>query len=396
MRILMINNFAHVTGGADLHCLEITQELRRRGHDVAWLSTASPRNVETSGVFVRPTVTAESREGLPWKSRLDVARRALWNPDAAMATATLSTSFAPDVAHVHKSYVQLSVAPIVVANRSGIPLVQTVHDYEFLSASPLDPEGGRWDRDESKLSYRALNSATGLVRRRVHRSRISRWIAVSRTVARYYRSVGGIESTVIPNFSREPTPSPVPFEERDGLLFIGRLTSEKGISDLLKSVMSLPECRFVVAGDGPMRADVIRAAEDFPNLTYRGFVDQVEAQQLIRTSTACLMPSLWQEPGPLACLESMAEGTPVICYPNGGLAEYVRDSEAGVVCEQADHSDLTAAIRSLTSDRENWVTSSAKALEGIRDHHSKAGYIDALERVYWSAVRATSDGSQLG
>lgn len=385
IRILIVNNYAHVTGGADRHCFGITAGLRERGHDVRWLSTRSAENVEHHGRFVSPTVTSGNRDYLSVRARLRVASRALWNPEAARAMQELVDDFKPDVVHVHKSYVQLSVAPAVVASRSSLPVVQTVHDYEFLSASPFDATGGRWDHEESRFSYRALNSATLLPRIRLHRPRVTKWIAVSEAVADIYRKVGKVECTVIPNFAEEGH-RPVPqLSDRSGFLYLGRLSREKGIDHVLAAARVLPDKVFVFAGDGPLKEDVVGAAARMPNVAYEGFVEREQAVQLVRSSVASLMPSTWEEPGPLACLEAMAEGTPVICFPSGGLAEYVRDSSAGIVCARPEVSDLVGAVEDV-SEPEAWGKFSRGGLAGSEQRHSLGSYLDPLEAVYRSAM----------
>ena len=57
MRIIIVNKYAHVTGGADAYCLDIAAGLRAGGHDVAMLSTADARNGEVPGAFVRASVS---------------------------------------------------------------------------------------------------------------------------------------------------------------------------------------------------------------------------------------------------------------------------------------------------------------------------------------------------
>lgn len=385
MRILIVNNYAHVTGGADLHCLEITEGLRERGHEVRWLATDSPQNVERSGSFVPLAVSGSNRDEISPLKKIDAARRALWNPDAARATAELVDGFRPEVVHVHKAYVQLSVAPVVVAARRNLPLVQTVHDYEFVSASPFDSSGRRWDHDESRFAYQAVNSLTFPVRRRVHRPRITRWIAVSEVVADIYRSAG-IDCEVIPNFSAPSPRDPVPYEDRDGVLFLGRLTPEKGVRHLLAAARTLPDTRFRIAGDGPLRGEVEEAARSMENVEYAGFVSKEEGGRLIGSSLACLMPSIWEDPGPLACLESMAEGTPVVCFRKGGLAEYVSAADAGIICDRIDPESLSEAVTRIESDRPAWERFSANGRAAIAGRHSLSVYLDSLETVYRSAI----------
>jgi hypothetical protein len=62
MKILMVNVYGHVTGGADSHCFSLAKALEDRGHEVAFLATESPLNVIDRGGFVPLTVTYETRD----------------------------------------------------------------------------------------------------------------------------------------------------------------------------------------------------------------------------------------------------------------------------------------------------------------------------------------------
>ena len=62
MKILMVNVYGHVTGGADSHCLSLANALEDRGHKVAFLATEAPLNVINRGGFVPLTVTQETRD----------------------------------------------------------------------------------------------------------------------------------------------------------------------------------------------------------------------------------------------------------------------------------------------------------------------------------------------
>jgi len=392
MRVLMVNNFARVTGGADLHCLELSEGLRERGHEVRWLATRSDQNVETSGEFVPHAVDAQSRDRLTAKQRLTAARWAIWNPHAAAAMERLMRAYRPDVVHVHKAYVQLSVAPVVIAARHGVPVIQTAHDFEFVSASAVDSSGGLWDRKESRPSYRALNSATMLVRRSIHKPRVSRWIAVSRDLAQSYLELGRIEMTVIPNFTEPARFAPVPFEQRSGVVFVGRLSPEKGIEHVLEAAKLSPDIPFTVAGDGPLADRVTAAAAELENLAYPGFVENTESRSVLSNARVCVMPSLWNEPGSLVGLEAMSEGTPVVSYLRGGLAEYVADADAGLFSREESPRGLAEAVASLYSDKHAWNRFSEGGREATASLHSRAVYLDALEAVYTSAL--ASGGTQ--
>lgn len=386
MRVLIVNKFAHVTGGADAHCLALAELLRSHGHEVAFLSTASEANLETRGVFVRTRVSNRSRGALSPTQQLDVALRAFWNPEAAHGATRALAEFAPDVVHAHKLYPQLSVAPLAAAARAGVPVVQTVHDHEFVAANAIDDECCLVDRLEERASYRALNTASQVIRRFVHPRLVREWIAVSRYIAgKLPSSVANVH--VLPNFVEVPD-EVSPFAGRNGVVFVGRLEREKGVDDVLDLARSHPDLRVVVAGDGGMRATVEQAARALPNLDYRGLVARADIPALLAEARVCLLPSRRREGGPMAALEAMAAGTPVVTFAGGGLGEYVADAGGVVVDAPADLDEWCAR---LAVDEDAWTTRSAAAVAGMRAVHSQDGYYDRLVEVY-DRARSVAEG----
>lgn len=382
-----MNKFARVTGGADRHCLELAAALRARGHDVAFLSTAHPENVESDGRFVRCSVLGTEREGLSAGQRAEIVTTALWSRRAAGAMRSLIRSFRPDVVHSHKLYPQLSASPLAVAHWHRVPVVQTAHDYEFTNASPLEHRRGWVDRDETSGSARALNSILFLEKRSIHRASVTRWIAVSRYVQAQLAE-GGIRSTVLPNFV--PAGGSVPtWKDRDGLVFVGKLSEEKGIAHVLRLAERMPGVRIRIAGDGIEREQVIRAAETTPTIEYLGRLSPDEVGQVLGRARVALVPSLWQEPGALSVLEAMAAGTPVIAYDVGGIAEYVGDSGAGVVIPPSVDG-LESACRELLGGGLAWESMAQAAARAVSTVHSPGTYCTRLGDIYQDAIESSS------
>lgn len=387
MRIIMVNKYAHVTGGADRQCMSLAKSLQSRGHDVAFLAMASPENAEDSGVFVPTSVTHETRETLSASERAAVLGKAIWNRDGAKAMKQLITGFQPDLVHAHRLYPQLSVAPVVVASRHRIPIVQTLHDYEFLAASPFDASGGLVDRRESRFAYRSLNTLTFVIRRRLHVPAVRAWIAVSDFLARAYAG-RGIQATVIPNFAEvELGRPPFPQEQRDGLLFLGALSHEKGILDVLHVARSLPDTRVVIAGRGPLRERVAVEASGLANLEFKGHLSTAAVTQALGAARVVVVPSRWEEPGSLVALEAMAAGTPIVAYRSGGLGEYVEMSGAGLTVPP-DPSALAAAVQRLMEDRDLWHETAAAGIEAFQTMFSRESHTSAVLEVYERARAA--------
>jgi glycosyltransferase involved in cell wall biosynthesis len=387
MRIAIVNKYVHITGGADRHCRGLGEMLEERGHEVVFLSTASADPPDIRAVLIEASVTHHSRTEMSLARQLTTAAKALWNPEAAGAMRRLLEDYRPNVVHVHKLYPQLSVAPVVEAARAGVPVVQTLHDFELISGSALDARGGWRDSDESRLRYQLLNSSTLPVRRHVHVPRIRAFISVSRYVARVYET-HGIASTVLPNFASAAngTRTPAPFADREGIAFVGRLQPEKGVADVVELARRLPDISVTIAGSGELGAYVAEQASRLDNLTAAGFLAAEEVDQLVSTARLVVVPSRWQEPGPLTPIETMAQGTPVVAYPNGGLAEYVADAGGGRVVP-GDVENLVQTCAELHADAETWTTLSQRALAAVERTHSRDRYADRLERIYEDVVR---------
>jgi glycosyltransferase involved in cell wall biosynthesis len=381
VRVIVVNRFATLAGGADKHAVELARHLRARGHAVRFLSTASDRNAERDGEFV-PLLGSDFWRGTPpLRDSARVAAGALWNRRAAAAMDSLIAQLQPDVVHLHDIYPQLSVAPVVVAARRGVPIVQTLHNYELISANPADERGGWLDRSDAPASIRALRAALKLTRKLLHVPRVTLWIAVSRYVAEVYAG-HGIEAEVLPNFIEPPAPGlAAGFEERTGIVFMGRLTKEKGAPDAVVLARRLPGIGVTILGRGPLEQQVRRAAHELPNLDFPGFLDEQALAARLRSARLLAVPSRWQEPAGLVALEAMANGTPVVAYASGGLAEYVREADAGRVVS-ASVEPLADACRELYEDRKAWEEAAASGRAAVAGVHSPDRYAELVERLY--------------
>lgn len=373
MRILIVNKYAYVRGGADRYCAILSAGLRVRGHQVAWLGLQGEANVERTGAFV-PRVSG-------WRA----VPRAIWSRPAAAAMSRLIDDFGPDVVNSHMLYPFLSVAPLATAHRRGVPVVHTLHTYELLSAGYATEAGGWIDRVGARRKDRVLNTTTFPVRRLVHPRLADDFIAVSDYVAEVHAR-RGIIAHVVPNATdSDPAPG-ADFSARRGIVFAGRLVAEKGVHDVLKLARCLPGIPVRVLGAGPLYPSVTEEAARLPNLEVSGWVAAEEVQAAIGTARVLVMPSRCAETSGLVALEALACGTPVVAFPAGGLTDVVQRSGGGLVVP-ADGEALAAACAGLHEDRETWEALSRSGLEAIAGQFSKETWLSGVESVLERAVR---------
>ena len=153
-----------------------------------------------------------------------------------------------------------------------------------------------------------------------------------------------------------PDASRIRETRRDGpgsrFLLMCRLTVEKGVRVALQAALSLPrELAFdlVVAGRGPLEAEVRAAAAQDPRIRYVGYVTGAEKVEHLASADHLLVPSLWYENAPLAVVEAAAYGLGLLGSRIGGIPELVREGRTGLLFEPGDAAGLATAMRGLAS-----------------------------------------------
>jgi glycosyltransferase involved in cell wall biosynthesis len=163
-------------------------------------------------------------------------------------------------------------------------------------------------------------------------------ICVSEALAEAARRCGARDVRRIPNGVRIPRAVGREAEPAE-VLYAGRLSPEKGIRDLVEAAVGL---NLVVAGDGPLRELVPDAL---------GLVPHDELERLYARAAIVVLPS-YREGLPLAVIEAMAHGRPVVATAVGGIPDLVVDGETGLLVPPGDPKALRAALDRLLGDAE--------------------------------------------
>jgi len=168
---------------------------------------------------------------------------------------------------------------------------------------------------------------------------------------------------VIYNSIDEPPPNDRPSAERDlDVLFVGRLSPEKGIDTLLDAAGRLPlGVRLTIVGHGQLEAQVRAAAAAAPDrVEFLGPRSQPEVLALWRRARVAVLPS-YSDPFPFTVLEALSQGTPVVGSAVSGIPEMVTDGENGFLVAPGDGRALAGAVGRILSDASLWSRLSAGA-----------------------------------
>lgn len=263
-----------------------------------------------------------------------------------------------DVVHVHNAFPRLTPAIHIGASAGGAAVVQTLHNYRLICANALMLRDGKvcelclggrgWPALEHRC-YRGSLPGTLAVVRMQRQMRAQRWrdsvdqfIALTGFAAGKFAEAGlpTDRISVKPNF-RIPVPSSS--ATRQGFLFVGRLSPEKGVSILLDAWRSLPDQHLTIVGDGPDAAALRERAPG--NVTFTGPLSPSDVQSKMLGAVALVMPSVWYEGFPMTIVEAYASGLPVIASRIGSLSEIVHHSKTGLLFEPGSPKALATTLQ---------------------------------------------------
>ena len=167
--------------------------------------------------------------------------------------------------------------------------------------------------------------------------------------------------------------------------FVGRVSPEKGIDVLIEAANSLPSVPFKVAGNFDRSLDLVRQAPS--NIEFTGQLYPDDLIEFIAQARMILAPSKWYEGLPMAVIEAMLSGKPVICSNIGGLPEIVDDGITGLLFNYDDAKDLTEKIQTLWNDQKLCQTMGMAAREQAEKAYSPDAFYQRFMNAYESALR---------
>jgi len=360
-RVLMVNKFHYPRGGAEHYMFRLAGLLEQHGAKVDYFAMHHPRNLpcETDRYFVSEIDFEHPPRGL---GRIGVAGRTVSSLEARRKLRDLLEARHADLAHVHNIYHQLSPSLLSSLRKRGVPVVMTVHDFKLVCpVYSLLSNGEICERcvgngfspavkhrcNRGSLAGSALVAGESWVHRRLglYRDGVDVFITPSAFARdRLVRSGYPAERIrVIPNCVSAAMYEPR-YEPGDAVLYLGRLSREKGV-DVLVRAAARSGVPAKIAGEGPQRPELERLiAETGAPVELLGYRDGEELAEIVRAARAVVMPSRCHDNCPLAVIEAMAWGKPVIASRVGGIPELVRDGVDGMLVPYDDPAALAEAL----------------------------------------------------
>ncbi len=382
MKILMVNKFLYPRGGAETYVFDLAEHLAQKGHEIAFFGMKDSRNIHGNQLGIGAK-NAEFREFS--MQQVLYPFRIIYSLDARRKMEEILAHFKPDYVHLNNINFHLTPSIIYAIKRKGIPMIQTLHDFQLICPNHMlyreqDQvvcEKCKGRRYSNCIRYKCIHNSrikstlgafeAWLYYRLKTYELIDAFIAPSHFLADKMVNFGEnpIKIHTLHNFIKKDFTDRL-FWKKNYFLYFGRLSIQKGIGTLMEAIKHLPDVKFIIAGGGEL-AEEVRNAK-LPNLEYVGFQTGDALVNLIGEARASVIPSEWYENCPMSVLESLTLGTPVIGADIGGIPELIRDGKDGLLFEPASVNALETAIRSLNDSQELAANMSKNAREIVRTH----------------------------
>jgi glycosyltransferase involved in cell wall biosynthesis len=388
MKVLQLHTRYRQTGGEDRVVDAEAQLLRSAGHEVEQFTAHNPASsmAATTALLKAP-----------------------WNGASRRAVQRAVARFEPDVAHVHNTWFAMSPSVVDGLRESGVPTVMTVHNYRLVCVNGMLLRQGRpcedcvgnspWPgirhrcyRDSAIASTAAAATIAYNRRRDTWTDGIDRYLAPTEFVRGRLLDAGlaADRVQVKPHFVDDPGPRQVPPSRSQAVLYVGRLSADKGLHSLLDAWAAAGDMdmELICIGDGPLRDELSRRR--VTRVRFLGPLPPTEVRSWTLSARVLVAPSAWYETFGMVIAEAMAAGLPVIVPGSGALAEVA--GEAAIVPGNVEHgaSGVHQLAACLERARDDGVVDRAGASARMRycAHFGTEMALSQLVQIYGSVIES--------
>lgn len=202
----------------------------------------------------------------------------------------------------------------------------------------------------------------------------------------------------IPYFSKFENEAHNEAEKREGagtsrpfeLLFSGQAVKGKGLEILIEALADIPyDWHLTVFCEGPRRIpaeDLAKKHDISSRITFNGWVEQSVLIDAYKSADIFVLPSIWDDPGPLVGIEALACGTPVVGFAVGGIPDYVIEGKTGFLVEETNDKGLRSGILRAMKNPDALKKLVPDCKSHVKQHHAAQRHLDMITEVYESAL----------
>ena len=396
----MVNKFLYSRGGCENYMLFLGEQLKNMGHEVQYFGMYDEKNtVENSKGLYTQNMDFHSK-GI---ERFLYPFKIIYSFEAKKKIIQVIDDFKPDIIHMNNINFQLTPSVIYGAKKKGIPVVQTVHDYQMICPNHL-----LYNFDKNEICEKCLKGSymNCIKNKCIHNSRVKSIIgAIEARLYSFLKTYKKVDLFITPSYFLEEKllsakelykgktktihnfidKNKFTCENTDNenyIAFAGRLSKEKGVEILAKAAKLLPTHTFMVAGGGPDE-DILKNIE---NIKLLGFLSGEKLIEFIKNAKVLIVPSIWYENCPLSILEAQCMGVPVVTMNNGGMAELIKDGVTGTLVNEPTPEGIALKLKETIENEDYYKTLKDNCKNQKDNILSVENYADILIKEYEKLV----------
>jgi glycosyltransferase involved in cell wall biosynthesis len=383
MRVLLAHNDYGQFSGEEAAVENIAAILEAKGHEVQWMRRSS---AEIGGSV---------------RKKVGSFFSGIYSPGSRQVMARLLDRGGFDLVQVQNLYPFLSASILAVCRERSLPVVMRCPNYRLFCPSGLHLRDGgvcedcllgsrEWhclrhncEGDIFKsLGYAARNAfarVTGMIR-----DNVTVFVVLSEFQKQRFVEAGipPNQIEILANTAQMPADCG---DSSEGayVAFVGRVSEEKGIREILEAAKRLPDVPFRVAGSTNALPGIERQAPD--NVEFLGFLSGATLDDFYKGARILVSPSKWFEGFPNTIAQAMAYAKPVVATRIGAAPEIVEDGVTGLLAEPGDAVDLAEKIHFLWERPEACAAMGASGRRKAQCEYSEERFYQKLMAIYAKA-----------
>lgn len=402
MNVLQAHKFFWKRDGASNYFLYLSDLLRNEGHEVIPFSMHHPKAEKSSySPYFVSQMDLDDPSRVSFFKKMQYAGRMFYSFEAKKKMRNLLDQKHIDIVHLHNIYHHISPSILPVIKKQNIPIVMTLHDYKLICPNySLFHDGAVHEEDCRGWYGTCVENAC--MKGSVMQSRIVRAEMVfHHKIMKYYERL--VDRFIAPSefmidlcvkygWPREKfvhIPNAVDLQrfsvsKKDGteVVYVGRVSEEKGLMVLLDAAKQTPEIPYTIVGTGPQEKELKKRVkkEKISNVAFTGFLSGKELDTAMKNARLFVLPAIWYENNPLSIIEASAMGKITIGSYIGGIPELLPTQ---FLATPTDDKDLAQTIK-------KWYTASiairkkeGKLLrENAEKQHNSAEHVARIVSLY--------------
>jgi glycosyltransferase involved in cell wall biosynthesis len=363
VNVIVVNDNAHVNGGAAKVAIQEAVGLADRGHHIYFVCAVRP----IADALIHSNITfvcSQQHDLLSNPNQLEAFIQGWWNTKAARIVGQLLSDLdrTNTIIHLHVWTRALSASVVRAALTSDIPVICTLHDFSLACPTatffnhprqqichlrPLSPACLLTNCDTRNYAQKLWRVGRQFIQQQIGHAPagIEQVIVHSALAGEVMQHYLPSNCTIhnLPVYIESTRSPPAHPEAHDTFVYLGRLVREKGVLLAARSAAA-ENIPLTFVGSGPL-SEQIRAA--YPEACITGWVDHATSVKYLRTARALIFPSLWYETLGLVVLEAAAHGIPSLVPDTSAAREIVLDGVTGLHFKSGDDADLRAKMKQL-------------------------------------------------